>query len=438
MEYKKKYKEALELMKDCIPDKDGLVHIRPCEIFPELKKSEDERIRKELKSFFDSEMSDYGNVEWRKGIRYGEIVAWLEKQDKKDSQVILPTFTFDDILALQCCMKKVQKDEELYNQLQILHDRLHDAYWLEKQGEQKPAYKVEPKFKVGDWINKDGAIWRIEGVNGKEYILGGRPDVVIQEPIHIIDSEFRLWTIQDAKDGDIIVNDFVGGTCVAIYKSFTNDGTNIYCHLVNNDFCPKHGNSNAKWHPSTKEQRDLLFQKMEEAGYEWNDEKKELKMAESVQPELPNGEDYGIDSLYHAERILEKTLGEVEGYQSDDGILEHKCAIEAVKRLYKQKPTWSEEDDARYYGVIETEQYVLDVVNGRREFSVGNEQIRKECIKELDWLKSLKERYTWRPSDEQMEALYTYIYNPQYFNSPDQRMELVESVYKDLKKLKEE
>ena len=145
-------------------------------------------------------------------------------------------------------------------------------------------------------------------------------------------------------------------------------------------------------HPATKEQRDLLFQKMKEAGYEWNDEKKELKMAESVQPELPNGEDYGIDSLYHAERILEKTLGEVEGYQSDDGILEHKCAIEAVKRLYKQKPTWSEEDDARYYGVIETEQYVLDVVNGRREFSVGNEQIRKECIKELDWLKSLKEK----------------------------------------------
>lgn len=36
------------------------------------------------------------------------------------------------------------------------------------------------------------------------------------------------------------------------------------------------------------------------------------------------------------------------------------------------------------------------------------------------------------------KALYTYIYNPQYFNSPDPRMELVESVYKDLKKLKEE
>ena len=29
--------------------------------------------------------------------------------------------------------------------------------------------------------------------------------------------------------------------------------------------------------PATKEQRDLLFQKMKEAGYEWDAEKKELK-----------------------------------------------------------------------------------------------------------------------------------------------------------------
>ena len=30
-------------------------------------------------------------------------------------------------------------------------------------------------------------------------------------------------------------------------------------------------------HPATKEQRDLLFQKMKEAGYEWDSERKKLK-----------------------------------------------------------------------------------------------------------------------------------------------------------------
>lgn len=93
-------------------------------------------------------------------------------------------------------------------------------------------------------------------------------------------------------------------------------------------------------HPASKEQRDLLFQKMRESGYEWDFENKKLKK------ELPKGEDYGIDGLYHAIRILEKTLGKVDGYQTDDGILEHQCAISAVKELSKKKLIeWSKEDE---------------------------------------------------------------------------------------------
>lgn len=87
-DYKKKYEETLEKAKT--------LHKLACEtshkntrmaieeLFPELKKNEDEKIRKTLKSFFDSEISDYGNVEWRNGIRYGEIVAWLEKQGERN------------------------------------------------------------------------------------------------------------------------------------------------------------------------------------------------------------------------------------------------------------------------------------------------------------------------------------------------------------------
>ena len=43
------------------------------------------------------------------------------------------------------------------------------------------------------------------------------------------------------------------------------------------------------------------------------------------------------DGLCYAQSILEKTLGTVEGYQTDDGILEHKSAINAVKKLCEQK-----------------------------------------------------------------------------------------------------
>ena len=64
-----------------------------------------------------------------------------EKQDKQTKQVHFPKFTFDDVLALQCCMetvKKVQEDKELYEQLNLIHDKIHDAYWLGKQGETSP------------------------------------------------------------------------------------------------------------------------------------------------------------------------------------------------------------------------------------------------------------------------------------------------------------
>lgn len=63
----------------------------------------------------------------------------IEKQDKQKKQVHFPKFTFDDVLALQCCMEiveKVQEDKELYEKLNLIHSNIYDAYWFEKQGEQ--------------------------------------------------------------------------------------------------------------------------------------------------------------------------------------------------------------------------------------------------------------------------------------------------------------
>ena len=61
--------------------------------------------------------------------------------------------------------------------------------------------------------------------------------------------------------------------------------------------------------------------------------------------ELIKGEDYGINGLERAIDILERTLGSVEGYQTDDGILEHEIAIDTLK-AFKQK-AWTVEDELR-------------------------------------------------------------------------------------------
>jgi len=144
-------------------------------------------------------------------------------------------------------------------------------------------------------------------------------------------------------------------------------------------------------------------------------EKKELKKIE----EEINGEDYGIDSLYHAQRILEKTLGSVDGYQSDDGILEHKCAISAVKKLYEQKPAeWSEEDGKK----------ISDILAILR----GGENCYYNSPTLIDWLKSLRPRNQWKPSEEQMGVIEAVINNRSF-----QRRHL-DSLYEQLKKLREE
>ena len=106
----------------------------------ELHQDNDDSIRKELLKHLKEGAEGYepaGSSE-----DYSRWLAWLEKQAdpvKYYEDKIVPKFTFDDVLALQCAMEtanKIQNDKELYEQLVSLHNRVHDAYHLEKQGEQ--------------------------------------------------------------------------------------------------------------------------------------------------------------------------------------------------------------------------------------------------------------------------------------------------------------
>jgi hypothetical protein len=125
--------------------------------------------------------------------------------------------------------------------------------------------------------------------------------------------------------------------------------------------------------PATKEQREFLFQKMKEAGYEWDAEKKELKKIEQN-----------------------------NAWSKEDENL-FRCAIDAIKQ----------ESKVRTDGCLDEE--------------VGGMVI--------DWLKSLKERYTWKPSDKQMEAVRIAAEIGTANNS--WAMGILKDMHQDLKKLRE-
>jgi hypothetical protein len=87
--------------------------------------------------------------------------------------------------------------------------------------------------------------------------------------------------------------------------------------------------------------------------------------------------------------------------------------------LVKQGSAWSEEDINRFRNLI----YLVE----RSDEGKGT---KEGFVKFINRLKSLKERYTWKPSDEQLEYLSAAI-------EESNENPVLESLYNDLEKLKE-
>ena len=206
------------------------------------------------------------------GVHVEDAIAWLERQGKYTKQVHYPKFTFDDVLALQCCMetvKKVQEDKELYEKLNLIHSKIYDAYYSNTEKiNKKPADKIEPKFKVNDWVVRGDTIAQILDIQEQYYIgldINGK-DFVSSRFLN--DNKIHLWTLQDAKDGNVLVN----GSNIFIFHHIDNKRLMGYCHVNMDDgnlyndigrnecFCT----IDALITPATKEQRDILFKKIKE------------------------------------------------------------------------------------------------------------------------------------------------------------------------------
>ena len=80
---------------------------------------------------------------------------------------------------------KSQKEQQCHIDSAIYDEMIS---WLEK---------IEPKFKVGDWVvNKLGDLWHIDSLDKKNYQVSDGKGNYNYFPISKQD-EMRLWTIQD-------------------------------------------------------------------------------------------------------------------------------------------------------------------------------------------------------------------------------------------------
>ena len=346
-------------------------------IFPELKESDDELMIQYFKDLAPFDKAD--ELYEKYGFSHKDAIAWLEKQgvhakfingiqvgDKvtRSEYGVLVNLSKINRVANKQGEQKIKTPEESLGIDSDTYNKIVDECIY---GEQKPIDKVEPNFKVGDWVvTSYGKVNQVVSVDkyGDGYTLN--------DGVYFSGSwcdMYHLWTIQDAKDCDVLAWD--DSKCIALFKNiYDEDSFNSYGFVGG---CTGTFESRQSYHdiegahPATKEQRDLLFQKMHEAGYEWDAEKKELIKIE-------------------------------------------------------QKPaSWSKEDEEIYRKFI----------CAMRASACGFPEEEKFVEQVDNWFKSLKYRYSWKPSEEQMNTLEYYMHTL----ICNEHKEVLFGLYADLKKL---
>ena len=297
-------------------------------------------------------------------------------------------------------------------QRDLLFQKMKDAGY-EWDDEMKELKKIEPKFKVGDCVvyNRNDSSREILYVydirDGRYYF---NDNIHLSWSVKECDEKCHLWTIQDAKNGDVLAEHEI----IVLFEKIEDQNIRCYCTYHYLGFNPAFyvdtlQNKNP-YRPATKEQCDLLFQQMKDAGYEWDDEKKELKKIEQnskpINPKFKVG-DIISDGISEVEIVsIDKnkynvTNGEIENdahicnwvvYFKDQEkwkLAEYNCS-EENKKHPQSKQEWSEDDEEKLRDVIRL------VEQGA--------PVRPISDHYTDWLKSLKDRFQLQPKPEWSEA----------------------------------
>ena len=262
----KAYDEALKKASAAHKDEDRHLKATLERIFLELKEEDDERIKKNCIHFLELQKQHHATT-----FKIEECIDWLEKQGEQK-----PT------IEMKSAEESLDISSEEYNK--IVDKLIYD--------EQKHTDKVEPKFKVGDWVVRGNTIAQILDIQEQYYIgldINGKDFVSSR---FLSGNKIHLWTIQDAKDGDVLIDKSHIGECVFIFKEarasdIKTDVNNPlaiigYCGINHIGFTSRlsglgFGDTvNCTYYPATKEQRDTLMKAMNNAGYKWDADKKEL------------------------------------------------------------------------------------------------------------------------------------------------------------------
>lgn len=234
--------EAINYIKENLLDENNRKALET--LIPELKKSEDER----MKELIIATINLYYGEPLEEEAK--QMIAWLEKKSNNIDPI-----------------KKFTRDY---------------GNWDYNEKQVNSANKVKLKFKPGDWIvnNSSKTAFLMKNFAGGYYSFEDTKGSIFSPCLPPLEDENHIWTIEDAKDGDILVCKDKPFIYNGKFNSFSIGG---YCGIhIDGSFVVEKYAQECNWSqnkdikPATKEQRELLFKKMYEADYSWDDEKKKL------------------------------------------------------------------------------------------------------------------------------------------------------------------
>ena len=496
MDYEKKYKETLEKVKIWqnhlyeVGDKDYADELYY--IFPELKESEDERMLREIKRY----IKEQGNKST--GLPNGtaavaDMLAWLEKQGDKSVNIDIESMVssykqrlksqggIENSPLVNMCLTAFRRGVE--NTLEELNLKK-----LEKKGEQKPsewhredeqnlnaclgyipdeflrrwltdiihvkydklADKVEPKFKVGDWVvlsTSDGK--KVVQIDSIEHFKSGEPMYITSEGRWFGNgTKARLLTDKDVETITLPESKIIVKQKPTWSEEDEKRIKNIISVLDWDGAAGKKGNpyqNEIDWLYSLKNR----VQPKQELSEEDEDMIRYIGNAITCKESAKYLEEKGIDMI-KAHRWLESFKPQLkqEWSEEDETVLnnliyalandrigndrdEYISYLKSIKeRVRPQKQVWGEEDEYILLHTINDLKFLKDTISIDPNYAVNIIDIERE----IDWLKSLKDRYTWKPSDEQMKALHDLNLTGN-ISYAGQGQELI-NLYNNLNKLK--
>ena len=300
---------------------------------------------------------------------------WLEKHGEQKPQVNSALEVWKNMRLEVYQQASGNRHEPNYSDDNSKMFSLNDIDEIfEKISEQKSDNKVEPMFKIGDWVVSEitGSVYQIK--NCIESLSNHKYGYILTNGDYIssyVDKHYHLWSINDAKEGDVLVHNDCTFIFMRIEKGIVKGLCPELCDSILNFGEPEYDND---YQPATKEQRDLLFQKMKEEGYEWDENKKELKKIEQKSRWSEEDDAYKLFAI-----------SAVKDYYDGENPL-HKNLVDWLKSLKDRvqpqpKQEWSEKDEHRAEDTI----YFLNTAKAHYASTVEIEA----CV---DWLISLKDR----------------------------------------------